>query len=66
MQTTFVNAPKGDAIKLTTAKIYWPKSNVTIHGVGITENLSGFEDKIYQAPYEENIDYELKYALSLI
>ena len=65
MQTTFVNTSVGDALKLTTAKIYWPVSNISIHGVGITENLSGFSDKIYQAPYVENIDYELNYALSL-
>lgn len=65
MQTTFVNFAVGDALKLTTAKIYWPKSNITIHGVGISKNLSAFASKIYEAPYQENIDYELAYAISL-
>ena len=65
MQTTFVNFAVGDALKLTTAKIYWPKSNVSIHGVGVTKNLSAFASKIHNAPYQENIDYELAYALSL-
>lgn len=65
MQTTFENVSVGDAIKLTTAKIYWPISNVSIHGVGVTKNSSGYEDKIFEAPYIENADYELIYALSL-
>lgn len=36
MQTTFVNYVTGEAIKLTTAKIYWPNGNC-IHGKGVTE-----------------------------
>lgn len=36
MQTTFVNYATGEAIKLTTATIYWPNGNC-IHGKGITE-----------------------------
>ena len=35
MQTTFRNGATGEAIKLTTAEIYWPNS-VSIHGKGIT------------------------------
>ena len=35
MQTTFSNYLTGEAIKLTTAKIYWPKGKC-IHDVGIT------------------------------
>lgn len=35
MQTTYRNALHGYAIKLTTAKIYWP-NGVCIHGVGLT------------------------------
>ena len=65
MQTTFVNFTVGDALKLTTAKTYWPKSNVSIHGVGVTKNLTPFASKIYEAPYQEGVDYELIYALSL-
>lgn len=35
MQTTFVNPLTGEALKLTTAKIYWPKGEVSIHDVGL-------------------------------
>lgn len=35
MQTTFTNFSTGEALKLTTAKIYWPNGKC-IHGVGIT------------------------------
>ena len=35
MQTTFVNYFTGEALKLTTAQIYWPNGNC-IHGVGLT------------------------------
>lgn len=35
MQTTYVNYTHGDALKLTTAYIYWPKSHTSIHGIGI-------------------------------
>ncbi|MBR7136363.1 MAG: hypothetical protein IKD14_04470 [Clostridia bacterium] len=40
MQTTYARGFTGAAIKLTTAKIYWPVSGICIHGVGITEELS--------------------------
>ena len=36
MQTTFVNYYTGEALKLTTAKIYWPNGNC-IHDVGLNE-----------------------------
>ena len=35
MQSTFTNLTTGEALKLTTAKIYWPNGK-SIHGVGIT------------------------------
>ena len=35
MQTTFRNFATGEALKLTTAQIYW-SNNKTIHGVGLT------------------------------
>ena len=67
MQTTIPNADLavGGAIKLTTAKIYWPISNECIHDVGITKKLTLYQDKIIEAPYIENADYELIAALSL-
>ena len=39
MQTTYLNVD-GSAVKLTTAKMFWPKSNISIHGIGITETTS--------------------------
>lgn len=35
MQTTFPNYLTGEALKLTTAKIYWPKGDVSIHDIGL-------------------------------
>lgn len=66
MQTT-IESIRGDAIKLTTAKIYWPNKdlNTCIHGVGITKNLTAYANKIIEAPYIENADYELIAALSI-
>lgn len=42
MQSTFVNQRTGEALKLTTAQIYWPKGEVSIHGTGLG---CGEEDK---------------------
>ena len=39
MQTTYEYLD-GSAIKITTAQIYFPKSNVSIHGTGITTSTS--------------------------
>ncbi len=36
MQTTYVNYVTGEALKLTTAQIYWPNGKC-IHGTGLTE-----------------------------
>lgn len=58
MQTTYVNLD-GSAVKLTTAGIFWPVSNVTIHDVGITTNVSS---KVVNAQKET----ALKTALSLM
>lgn len=38
MQSTYTRIT-GEAIKLTTAKIFWPKSGISIHGVGLTPTL---------------------------
>ncbi len=58
MQSTFVNLD-GSAVKLTTAKLYWPVSNTSIHGVGITTDIS---NKVVNAPKET----ALETALSLM
>ena len=39
MQSTITNARTGEALKLTTAKLYWPLSGISIHGVGLTPEL---------------------------
>ncbi|MCM1546483.1 MAG: S41 family peptidase [Clostridiales bacterium] len=39
MQSTFVNPKTGEALKLTTAEIYWPKGNVSIHDVGLNTDM---------------------------
>ncbi len=36
MQSTITNTYTGEALKLTTAQIYWPVYGQTIHGVGLT------------------------------
>lgn len=67
MQTTFRNPVLGDAIKLTTAKIYWPVSGVSIHGVGVSkESLAVYADRIYEPAVNDSVDYELKEAVSLL
>ncbi len=38
MQTTFSKIT-GEAIKLTTAQLHWPLSNICIHNVGVTKEL---------------------------
>lgn len=40
MQTTFDNLLTGEAIKLTTAKIFWPVSKISIHDRGVTSALN--------------------------
>lgn len=58
MQTTYVNFRTGEALKLTTAKIYWPNGEC-IHDVGLTE------EKCRLAPAEWTAtkgDNELRYV----
>lgn len=40
MQTTYVNGVTGEAIKLTTAALFWPITQTCIHGGGITEQTN--------------------------
>ena len=63
MQDTFPNVGKGDAIRLTVAKIYWPLSDICVHGVGITKSLIG--EKCVEAEYGDG-DYVLAAALGLL
>ncbi len=67
MQTTIQNPVLGDAIRLTTAKIYWPVSGLSIHGVGVRkEALPVYADRIIEPAVENGVDYELKAAISLL
>lgn len=56
MQTTY-SYRDGSAIKVTTAKVFWPKSNVCIHGVGITENTS---EKVVNSSDKNALVYALQ------
>ena len=40
MQSTYLNPLSGEAVKLTTAKIKWPVSEICIHGKGVTADLN--------------------------
>ncbi len=55
MQSTFINYSTGGALKLTTAKIYWPDGKTTIHDRGIkTEDKC----KAVEADWEFTLCYE--------
>lgn len=62
MQTTYpLSVIAGDAVKLTTARICWPKSETCIHGVGILpQNGTKTVEENYQG------DLEINAAISLL
>lgn len=63
MQSTFVNFFTGEALKLTTAQIYWPNGNC-IHGVGLTpENGCRLSPAEWTATKGDN---ELQYVIKQI
>ena len=39
MQSLYENPLTGEAIKVTTAEVYWPLSNICIHKTGINPTL---------------------------
>ena len=45
MQTTYKNIFSGEAIKLTTATVFWPDGTTTIHNKGLTTTESNSVDK---------------------
>ncbi len=62
MQSTYsLGLFSGDALKLTTAKICWPKSNRSIHGIGVTT-----KDGAKCAPKNPMQDGEINAALALL
>lgn len=64
MQTTYYNALQGDAIKITTARIFWPLSDVCIHGVGITDEDGA--NAVKASGYVSLFDKELHEVIELI
>ena len=60
MQTTFTYS-SGSAIKLTTAKIFWPVSGTCIHGAGISEKT---DERVTAVSVSATEDAELNFALS--
>ncbi len=64
MQTTYYYKPTGEALKLTTARIYWPDGSTSIHDRGITA-----DDGCKTVPAEWNVTYsddELKTAVLMM
>ena len=53
MQSMFNNMLTGEAVKLTTAEIVWPLTQISIHGVGLTPEL----DERIVATLGDPIDY---------
>ena len=57
----------GQAIKLTTAKIFWPKSDTCIHGVGIgTVEENRIAPSRDNLPYTHQKDNELLRAVEIL
>lgn len=64
MQTTFVNPATNEALKLTTAQIYWPDGKTCIHDVGIT--VKDGCTPVYAEWIRTEADDELKAAAEII
>lgn len=60
MQSTYVTL-KGDAFRLTTAKIYWP-SGKSIHGVGVTQQDGAKAVEAPSLPGEHDVFLEKVFA----
>lgn len=54
MQTTYVNSGTGEAVKLTTAALYWPVSGTCIHGLGITPKT---DSRVYGITSDDGIAF---------
>ena len=62
MQTTFYNFLTGEAVKLTTARVYWPDGTTCIHGRGIRSDEGAH--KIYSPSNAEYGDPALSEILA--
>lgn len=54
MQSTFENPATGEALKLTTARIYWPLSGTCIHDEGITPQT---DSRVFAAVGANSVAY---------
>ena len=63
MQTSYSNTSTGEAVKLTSAQIYWPKGN-SIHGKGVDTDDGAVA--VRAASFGEYADAELTEILSRI
>ena len=64
MQSTFVNDIPGEALKLTTAKIFWPDEKTCIHDKGIT--VADGATAVYAEWQHTKDDAELKRVVEII
>ncbi len=65
MQSTFVNSFTGEALKLTTAKIFWPDKQTCIHDIGLTVKDNGCT--AVAAQWQHTLaDEELRSAVEII
>ncbi len=64
MQSTFVNDLTGEALKLTTAKIFWPDEKTCIHDKGIT--VADGATAVYAEWQHTKDDAELKRVVEII
>lgn len=66
MQTTFTNITTGEALKLTTAEIYWP-NGVSIHDVGISAYSKEYTCNLVPAQWSVTYsDEELQTAVEMM
>ena len=63
MQTSYSNPSTGEAVKLTSAQIFWPNGN-SIHGKGVTTDDGAVA--VSAASYGEYPDAELTEILNRI
>lgn len=66
MQSFIENNETWDVVKLTTAKIHWPISDICIQDVGISKNLTTYSGKIFNSCDTKNQPIDaLKYVLGV-
>ena len=66
MQDTIVAKNNRQALKLTTAKIFWPLSGISIHKIGINKSISLYSNKIYESKNQTTSVDPLIFAIGLL